>query len=346
MKMTVKKFFCFSVIITILFSFLGGAVSVYADEIDGATIVADVEKPFSFFGNEDTEDDNPTRTSSYVIENGVYYIRNMYSGKYLDVLDHGTANGTAIVQNAYTGHLSQQFQVQFCADGYYIFRPLHTYLNSAIDLQSAAAANTNGTTAQLWTYNSAYAEQKFTIDYAIFGGYQIGTMASDGSKVLGVVDSSLDDVALIDIWTYTHTSMSDNWLFEDANCGSAPTYSQIETTSQNINCLGFALRVNQFIDVNLLNHNSGASVETVATATINYFENNFPNRTIRRIPGVNLTPTYTIDEDEYRIALRVKFGSGVPSMFWDYHFMIQLNPSTAVWSGGYSSDVIYFAVSY
>lgn len=83
-----------------------------------------------------------------------------------------------------------------------------------------------------------------------------------------------------------------------------------------------------------------------------------------------MTPTFNINENEYRVALRV-----TTSGTYDYHYMIQLedgswahkpgslpseylgfiNPSTYDWSyyyGSrigwcyYNSDVIYFAVSY
>lgn len=326
------------------------------------SVVSETENPHSFDASKITDQ---TRTSQYTIENGMYFIKNMYSGKYLDVQNQGTSNGTSVIQSDYCGRLSQQIQVQFCADGYYILRPLHTYLNSAIDLHSYSAANTNGTLAQIWSFSSSYAEQKFIIENAIFGGYQIGTMPSDGGKVLDVVDSSLSDGALIQIYTATHTKMSDNWIFEEANFGEAPQYSQIETNSTNCNCLGFALRTNQFIAAGTLGVSGGDTVETVATATINYFENNISGRTIRRIQGVNGVPTYPID-DEYRIALRVKNGTGVYTPYWDYHYMIQLsngawahkrgswpsenlgyiNPSTYAWDGGYNSDTIYFAVSY
>jgi len=110
----------------------------------------------------------------------------------------------------------------------------------------------------------------------------------------------------------------------------------------------------------------GSTVETVAEATINYFRTNYPIRSIRRIDGTSLTSTYQINDNEYRVALRVKNGTGEYSRYWDYHFMIQLsdgswahkrgttnsrnlgyiNPSTAVWKIWYDSEVIYFAVTY
>jgi len=210
-------------------------------------------------------------------------------------------------------------------------------------------------------------EQKFIIDYdSHYIGYQIGTKCSGGNKVLGVVGSSLDDLALIEIWDMSFYDMNDNWVFEEVNFGSAPDYDDIMTTSSSINCLGFALRTNNFVGAGALGLTGGSTVETVAEATINYFRTNYPTRSIRRIDGTSLTPTYQINDNEYRVALRVKNGTGEYSRYWDYHFMIQLsdgswahkrgttnsrnlgyiNPSTAVWENGYDSEVIYFAVTY
>ena len=114
----------------------------------------------------------------------------------------------------------------------------------------------------------------------------------------------------------------------------------------------------------LLGVSSGDSVETVATATKAYFNNVASPRTIRRISGINLTPTFYINENEYRVALRVATNGT-----YDYHYMIQLedgswahkrgstpseylgfiNPSDYDWINeyiNYDSNVIYFAVSY
>ncbi|MBR5514259.1 MAG: hypothetical protein IKV85_09810 [Ruminococcus sp.] len=107
------------------------------------------------------------------------------------------------------------------------------------------------------------------------------------------------------------------------------------------------------------------SVENRAMCTVNYIKG--LHRSIRRIDGMNNSPTFPIAENEYRVALRVE-----TSPDYDYHYMLQLNdgswahkqggryppqqlgfinPSTYVWSGPnssiakYDSDVIYFAVT-
>lgn len=299
------------------------------------------------------------------ISDGIYYIRNKHSGKYIDITNNGTTNGTSVIQHSYHGNKNQQFKVTYETDGYYTIRPMHIANQTfALDMRSSALANTDGTDAQIWSYSSGYQEQKFLISSAIGGGYQIGTKSSSGSKVLEVTNSSMDNEAVVQIWSYSDSRDNDNWYFEKVNFGSAPSYSEIETSARDVNCAGFALRIPQFISGNLLGVSSGDSVETVATATKTYFNNVASPRTIRRISGINLTPTFYINENEYRVALRVATNGR-----YDYHYMIQLedgswahkrgntpseylgfiNPSNYDWINGsinYDSNVIYFAVSY
>jgi hypothetical protein len=163
-------------------------------------------------------------------------------------------------------------------------------------------------------------------------------------------------------------------VVEGAYYGNAPAYSSIQTTSTNINCAGFALRTNEYVTGSVLGVSAWATVEMVAAKTIAYFNAKTAGtgRTIRRIPGVNLTPTYFIASNEYRVAVRV-VTSGTDSQY-DYHYMLQvndgswahkpgsgnsallghINPTTYNWNynyGGsigvvkYNSNVIYFAVS-
>lgn len=148
------------------------------------------------------------------IADGVYYIRNLNSNKYMDINWGRTDNGTEVIQFGYNGGgLNQQFKVTRESDGYYSIKPMHCP-SSAIDLVSSSKANTNGTDAQIYTYSSGYTEQKFTISNAVGGGFQIGTAASGGRKVLEVTNSSLDSCATVQIWDYSNSRMNDNWAFE------------------------------------------------------------------------------------------------------------------------------------
>ncbi len=183
--------------------------------------------------------------------------------------------------------------------------------------------------------------------------------AGNQAMCISVNGGSMDSPANLHLWDYTKAS-EQGWYLEEVNFGCAPSYESIQINSTgNMNCAGFALRIPKFLSGNILGVNAGDSVTTVADRTIEYFRETQPGRTIRKV-GYNLTPTYSISSNEYRVALRVVQGT----TNYDYHFMIQLNdgrwadkpgsyasrnlgylnPTTYNW-GAYNSLVAYFAVS-
>lgn len=304
----------------------------------------------------------PART----INDGVYYIRNKRSNKYLDITNNGTTNGTSVIQHAYHGNTNQRFKITYESDGYYSIKPMHVpNQTSAIDMRSNSLANTDGTDAQIWTYNPNYQEQKFLIKSAVGGGYQIGTKSSNGSKVLEVTNSSIDDNAIVQIWSYSDSRDNDNWYFEKVNFGSAPSYNEIKLNQvRPPNCGGFALRITGEQSDFQLGLPSWSSVDVCANRTKEIFDGLNLGRQIRIVNNYS-TPTFPIANNEYRVAIRVRTSNSGYTR-WDYHFYIQLNdgswahkpgglasehlgflnPSTSTWANGYDSDVIYFAVTY
>ena len=312
----------------------------------------------------------PTRT----IADGTYYIRNLNSGKYIDVFNNGTLNGTSIIQYSFNGAKNQQWKVKYESDGYYSLRPMHVSDQSkTIDMLSQTSANTNGTDAQIWVYNSTYQEQKFLIQYASGGGYQIGTKQSNGNKVLEVTNSSTTDGEVVQIWDYSTDRVNDNWIFEEVNFGCAWGFNGknngYETTYPQyyINCYLYALGITTkpTIQQDGLFMSLNDDVNMIAQKVITNVESR--GRSIRIING----PTSSINSNEYRFCLRIRKNE-------DYHFWLQtntgkwcdkpgwfyasketgyVNPSTASWdiidpnTGGvlvynyYNSSTVYFAVT-
>ncbi len=163
------------------------------------------------------------KAATRTLADGYYYIRNVHSGQYMDVCGDGTTNGTSIIQFPFHtvrehGARNQVFKVVWRGN-YYSIHPANCYGETmAFDLLNSAASNTNGTELQIWGHNSSlYWEQKFTIAYApTGGGFEIGTAASGGTKVLEVQNSSCDPCAVVQIWQRDNHRNNDNWEFEDA----------------------------------------------------------------------------------------------------------------------------------
>lgn len=164
-------------------------------------------------------------TSPKPIDTGYYYIKNVKSGKYMDVYGNQTGYRTKINQYPFHGAMNQRFYVEYHTDptdgAYYTIRVLNTTDNMVFDLVSKDASMTNGTYLQTWgDCHTFVAEQRFTIKYASGEtGYEIGTWASTGKKVLGVEGASLSNNALIRIWDRNGSNTSDNWYFERAPLG-------------------------------------------------------------------------------------------------------------------------------
>lgn len=312
------------------------------------------------------------KKSTQTIDDGIYYIKNLHSGKYLQIKNGAYSNTTPAVQYLYHGDKYQQFKVTYESDGYYSLRPMHiTDQTKALDLQNEDSANTNGTDCLLHNYNSDYQEQKFIIQSAVGGGYQIGTKMSNGNKVLEVTDSSSEDNAIVQIWEYSDYRINDNWIFEKAfGCAwgfnaKGNGYQTTYPTDPYINCYLYALGVTvapaQPGDDGLTMYYN-ESVQSVATKV--QADVALRNRSIHVIDG----PYGHVNDNEYRFCMRV----GNHGRYdYDYHFWLQtstgewcdkagwynaatlkgdVNPTNEIWNQGsnynyYDSDIIYFAIT-
>ncbi|MDO5559965.1 MAG: DNRLRE domain-containing protein [Oscillospiraceae bacterium] len=315
---------------------------------------------------------NPT-TSPRSIADGYYYIRNVLSGKYIDVYNGNTGNRTSVIQYTYNGARNQQWKITYESDGYYSLKPMHVNNGngSSLDLRSSTEANTNGTDAQIFSCGG-YQEQKFKIQAApgAGGGYEIGTKSSDGRKVLEVTDSSLNNNAVIQIWDSSSDRTNDNWVFEKA-FGCAWAFNSKgnggETSSYYINCYLYALGITSkpVPQSDGLYMNYGDSVDTIANRVISNVQSR--GRSIRKISG----PSAKINNNEYRFCLRVGSHKINNEQYKDYHFWLQtstgewcdkagwynaaqlrgyVNPADIDWklggiSGFYDSSIIYFAAT-
>lgn len=153
--------------------------------------------------------------SSRTIADGVYYIKNNYSGKYLQVRDDSTEDNsvpeqwskkTANPTDTEPNRLSQLWRVTYVS-GYYILRPLHM-LNLALGGQPSS----HYITSVLYSTNNVitYCEWEIT---AANGGYSIGSSLMD--KALCLKENSTNNGVELSFTTdFTNTSAI--WTFEEA----------------------------------------------------------------------------------------------------------------------------------
>ncbi|MBO4865576.1 MAG: RICIN domain-containing protein [Ruminococcus sp.] len=150
------------------------------------------------------------------VPEGVYYIRNKKSNKYLDVRGGSSYNGAELVQFPFHGDANQQFQILY-ENGFYKIYTMLGGNRRCLDLCSASDADTNGTVLKLYDASYDYQEQNFRFRDLGDGSYEIGSVNSYGNKVLEVRNSSYDDCATVQIWQCDNSRINDDWYLEPVN---------------------------------------------------------------------------------------------------------------------------------
>lgn len=82
---------------------------------------------------------------------GVYYLKNANSGKYLDVVNASSANGANIQQYQFNGCNAQKFKLVNDGNGYYSMLTACSNYKSGVDVSGWGTAN--GTNIQQWAYH-------------------------------------------------------------------------------------------------------------------------------------------------------------------------------------------------
>ncbi len=153
--------------------------------------------------------------SSYTeatIQDGVYYLKNVNSGKYLDVANGSADNGTNIQQWTFNGYDAQKFQIKSDGNGYYYILTGASGYTSCVDIDSGSSAD--GTNVLQWEYWGGDM-QKYKIAKNSDGSYSFLTKASGCSSALDVYNMSADDGANVCQWSYWGGS-GQSWIIESA----------------------------------------------------------------------------------------------------------------------------------
>lgn len=135
--------------------------------------------------------------------NGKYTLMSAGSGKYVDIYNRGTANGTNILQFEGNGQANQQWMLQDAGNGYYYIKSANC--DKYMDIYNGEAKN--GANVQLWELNRQD-NQKFRFrkadsnsgkQFIQDGTYQIESAVGSG-YVLDVTGASKDNGANIELW--------------------------------------------------------------------------------------------------------------------------------------------------
>lgn len=144
--------------------------------------------------------------------NTVYYIKNIFNGKYLDVYNGGDSNGTDVWTYTFNATPAQQWRAVRNSDGTYTFYAIVSANNRVLDV--------TGTNVDIWTYSSSLNCQKFSLvrntTLAYGGTYQI----KNGSNY--VIYDVVDDTVEV---SSTGNGLNALWSFETVDKGDADIYT-------------------------------------------------------------------------------------------------------------------------
>lgn len=138
--------------------------------------------------------------------NGTFKVLDRNSGKALDALGNGTADGTQIEQWTYSGGNNQRWTLLNRGSNQYSI----IGVGSGKGLDVAGASTANGAKVELWTYNGGN-NQKWTFTATSSGYYRVTPVHAAGG-CLDVAGSSTADGAFVQLWTYGGGN-SQQWAF-------------------------------------------------------------------------------------------------------------------------------------
>lgn len=158
------------------------------------------------------------------ISNKWFYIKNAYSGRYLDVYMGAAGNGVNVQQCQFNGNDNQQWFLFPQSDGTYVIGSKvgyttsggQMYINYALDVNGGDNGS-NGVNIQIWSANSSNA-QKFAITKSSKNNstYAIRTGPSNYSRVVTVQNASCSDEGNVFQYDY-NGSANDEWILEPVN---------------------------------------------------------------------------------------------------------------------------------
>ncbi|MDR0914378.1 MAG: S8 family serine peptidase [Oscillospiraceae bacterium] len=169
-----------------------------------------VFRPFQMSPNEDITD-------------GDYYIKNVRSGKYLEVPNSATTNNTQLKQQAFTGNLNQQWQIKGYSGGFVTLNPVHWLYSSVV---VSGGGQVNQTPAVVSASDDDNDRFKFyPIPSSGEQKYVIATGTTNYEKTLVVQDASLADGANVFQYDYENPNTdNDEWVLERVQRISAGRY--------------------------------------------------------------------------------------------------------------------------
>lgn len=142
-----------------------------------------------------------------------YFIKNMYTGQYLDVQGGVAADGTNVWQYKFNGTQSQQWYIHSYGDGTYsLYTPLGNDGTYRYALDISQGSGENYANVQIYTPNGSDA-QRFSIGKTNYSTYALFSKCSNYGKVVVVNGPTCDQGRNVDQYTY-QGHVNEVWILE------------------------------------------------------------------------------------------------------------------------------------
>lgn len=166
---------------------------------------------------------SPSEVAATQIEDGIYMIKNVNSGKYLDVAGGTAANGTNVQQwGASSAASYNSWKIEKVSGNYYrIISQVGDGNTYALDV--TAKSTSNGANIEIYKYSGGN-NQLFSFGKNADGSYAILTKITNNASCIDVCDYSKDSGANIHQYTYNGTTNQHFYLERvgDIAASSAP----------------------------------------------------------------------------------------------------------------------------
>ena len=146
------------------------------------------------------------------ITEGVYYLKNVNSGLYLDIANGQSTDGANVQQYTYNGSSAQKFKIVSAGNGYYKLLTGCSDYAQAVDVSGKKTAD--GTNILTWTSGSG-TNQQFKFVAADDGSYGILTRITGDASALDVANMSTTKGANVQQYSYWGGA-GQRWYLEPA----------------------------------------------------------------------------------------------------------------------------------
>ena len=163
----------------------------------------------------EANEDRPYLSINYYptasIPDGIYQIKNVHTGQYMQVSGKATTVGTKIQQNANTFEDHQQFLIKSVGNNEYTIQPIH-----AMSMALCTTSANSGTAVTLASYDSNSTNQRFSISVSDAGYYVIKNKKSDYANALMVLNGSSNSGETVYQYAYNSNNLWHHWTLEFA----------------------------------------------------------------------------------------------------------------------------------